>query len=79
MQDIWNIINEIGKFISTIWNFIQKIIDWLIEAVNYLILAVDTAYDFISDFPDWLKYYAIATITICIIYTILGWAGGNSE
>ena len=79
MQSIWDILNSIGETISTIWEYIQTIFEWVGMAIDYIIQIINLAYDFIDSFPSWLKAFAIATICICTIYTILGWAGGNSE
>ena len=55
----------------------MSLIDNLILLVKYLGIAVKMCYDCIAMLPEWLQAFAFLTITISVLYMILGRQGGK--
>lgn len=49
----------------------------LLNLIKYLGQAMSIAFSFISTFPEWLQTFAIITISISILYMVLGRKGGS--
>lgn len=76
MKAIISGIKGIVDFISLIIDLVVSLVRSLINLTTYLSQALVISFDFISTFPDWLKTFALITISISILYIILGRNGG---
>ncbi len=61
---------------NTLFSLIIGFVKSIINLFKYLTQALVISFDFISTFPDWLKSFAVITISISILYIILGRKGG---
>lgn len=76
------IIDTLSNFIDIIkmfFNIIMSIFKTLGMVLRYLLTIVELAFDSILLLPDWLKAFAIVTISISIAYFLIGRSGGKSE
>lgn len=79
MKGILNGFKWIITFIKLIYNFFINIIKGVITAFRYLITIVQLAFTTIATLPDWLIGFAIITISICVLYFIIGRNLGKSD
>lgn len=78
-------VKSIGKAIKTIVNFITTCFDLImsfVRQIGYLLTTLSKVANICKDtilyLPDWLKLFATLTITISILYLILGRNQGDS-
>ena len=85
-----NILQDIGSAIDGIFDFLEGIHDFfadiakgilsffvdLANAIDYIWKAKAILLDFMNSLPNWLFVFAIATVSILILYKILGRSGG---
>ena len=77
MQFIIDFIDFFVNIIETIWSFFMSLVENLILLVKYLGIAVRMCYDCIAMLPSWLQAFAFLTITVSVLYMILGRQGGK--
>lgn len=71
--------NDLINFIQLIFKFIGNLIQQLLYLFKYLGRAISISLDFILTFPPWLGIFATITISVCVLYIILGRrSGGNN-
>lgn len=71
---VFNFFATIGDLIGYVVHFFQE----LLKLIDYLWKAKDILVDFIASLPQWLSVFAIATITVLILYQLVGRNGGAS-
>lgn len=65
--------------IKMIFSIIMSIFKTLGMVLRYLLTIVELAFDSILLLPEWLKAFAVVTISISIAYFLIGRSGGKSE
>lgn len=76
------IINGISTLINTIkmiFSMIMSIISTIVMVFKYLLEIVNLAYVTIATLPDWIKAFALITISISIAYFLIGRETGKSD
>lgn len=83
LQDIGNAIDGIFDFLEGIFNFVDDVAHFILDffkdlynALDYLWKAKSILIDFMNSLPNWLFAFAIATVSILILYKIIGRSGG---
>lgn len=71
---VFNFFSTIGDLIGYVIHFFQE----LLNLIGYLWKAKDILFDFIGSLPSWLSVFAIATVTVLILYQLVGRNGGAS-
>lgn len=79
MSGIINSFKWIINFFKTIFSIISTIFETIATAFNYMITIVQLSFTTIATLPTWLKAFAIITISISIVYFIIGRDTGKSE
>lgn len=79
MRGIIDTLSNFIDIIKMIFNIIMSIFKTLGMVLRYLLTIVELAFDSILLLPDWLKAFAIVTISISIAYFLIGRSGGKSE
>lgn len=80
MQYIINFIDWITNTITSLWDLLVGLIENLILLVEYIGIAAELAFNIIGTLPDWLQAFGFITITVSILYMILGRnTGGTKE
>lgn len=79
MKGILNGITSIIDVFKMIFSIIMSIFKTLGMVLKYLVTIVELAFNSILTFPDWLKAFALITISISIAYFLIGRSGGKSE
>lgn len=79
MKYIINCFDFLINFIRTIYDIICNFFESTILLMKYIALVSDLAFDFILALPNWLQSFATITITISILYLILGRRTGGSH
>lgn len=71
--------NDLINFIQTCFKLIGDFLSQLVNFFKYLLQAFNMAFGLISSLPSWLQIFATATLTILLLYKILGrQAGGDN-
>lgn len=71
--------NWLINFINQIWDFITDSIERLILLVKYVGLASEVAFNMVFSMPSWLQTFGMITITVSIIYIVLGRQTGGKK
>lgn len=79
MKGIINTLTNFIDIIKMIFNIIMSIFKTLGMVFKYLLTIVELAFESIVLLPDWLKAFAVVTISISIAYFLIGRSGGKSE
>lgn len=79
MRGIIDTLSNFIDIIKMIFNIIMSIFKTLGMVFRYLLTIVELAFDSIFLLPDWLKAFALVTISISIAYFLIGRSGGKSE
>lgn len=72
----------IDFFVSTItslWNFFTGLIENFILFFKYLVAVLIVCTDLITEIPQWLQMFAIITLTVSILYLLLGRSTGGQK
>ena len=65
--------------IKMFFSIIMSIFKTLGMVLRYLLTIVELAFDSILLLPEWLKAFAVVTISVSIAYFLIGRSGGKSE
>lgn len=65
--------------IKMLFGFISSVLNTIVLVFRYLITIIDLAFDTILTFPDWIKAFAVITISISIGYFLIGRNVGKSD
>ena len=79
MKGIINAFQAIIDFFKMIFDIVMGFFETLAMVFRYLITIVDLAFDTIMTFPDWIKAFAVITVSISIAYILIGRNAGKSE
>lgn len=79
MQGILNAFDFIISTIKSVWAFFMGIVENTILLVKYITKALILADECIAQMPIWLQIFAIVSISVAILYLILGREGGKSN
>jgi len=79
MKGIINAFSTIINFFKMIFDIIMSIFETLAMVFRYLITIVDITFDTILTLPEWLKAFAIITVSISIAYFLIGRNPGKSD
>lgn len=77
MQFILDFIDFLHSLITGLWSFFMALIEHLLLFVKYVGLALNIAYQCIASLPSWLQAFAFLTITVTVLYLLLGREGGK--
>lgn len=67
------------NFLKDLYEFLMTMISGLILAFKYLFKMMQMALDIILDLPDWLQAFGIITISITVMYFVIGRNAGKTE
>lgn len=68
--------NDLINFIQTIFKILGNLLQQIVYLFKYLTQAITVSSSFISTLPNWLAVFATVTISISVLYMILGRKGG---
>lgn len=69
----------IANFFLQIWDFITDIFERMFLQIKYLALAAELAFNLVASMPSWLQTFGAITITVSIVYIILGRQTGGKK
>lgn len=78
MKWLIDAISWIVNLFKTIWSFFLGLIDNLIMLVGYIGDALRLAYNMVDSLPAWLKVFALLTLSVTVLYLVLGRNTGGS-
>lgn len=78
MKYIVNCFKTLIDIISLLFDIIMGFFSSLALAFNYLLKTINLAFSIIDTLPDWLKAFAIITISISIVFFIIGRTAGKN-
>lgn len=67
------------EFVKTAWNFVQTIVEGIAQAFTILGRIITLTTQTILTLPSWIQAFMLITITITIIYFIIGRQTGKSD
>lgn len=79
MKWLIDAISWIVNLFKTIWSFFLGLIDNLIMLVGYIGDALRLAYNMVDSLPAWLKVFAFLTLSVTVLYLVLGRNTGGSQ
>ena len=66
--------------ISSVWNFFQSVIENFLLFFKYISAVLVMCFNLIAQMPVWLQVFGTITITVSILYLLLGrTTGGQKE
>ena len=68
--------NDLINFIQTIFNIIVNLLQQIVYFFKYITQALTISTSFITTLPSWLGVFATITVTVSVLYIILGRKGG---
>lgn len=78
MGFIIDFIEFIGSTIQSVWSFFTGSVRNLLNLIKYLGIAFKFCVDFIGTLPDFVQAFAMMTITVIVLYQVLGRDKGGS-
>lgn len=79
MEAITEAIENLIEFIETLWNLISHILSGITVAFDILGRIVTMAVEFILTTPAYIQSFMLVTITISVVYFIIGRSTGKSD
>lgn len=79
MRGILNALDFILSTIKSVWDFFIGLVENLILLVKYIGKALVLAGQCIAEMPTWLQVFATLTVSVSVLYLILGRQGGKSD
>lgn len=79
MKGIINGFKWLINFFKTIFGLVNTIINTIISVFTYLITIVRLAFNTLYTLPGWVLAFGVITISISIIYFIMGRDTGKSD
>ena len=79
MKGVINSFKWLINFFKTIFSLISSIFKTIATAFEYLITIVQLVITTIATLPEWVKAFALITLSISIIYFIIGRQTGKSD
>lgn len=68
--------NDLINFIQTIFRILTNLLEQIVYLFKYIAQALTISVSFIATLPSWLAVFASVTVTVSILYVILGRKGG---
>lgn len=65
--------------ITQIWEFFMSMLSGIMLAFRYLFVIMELAIQTIGNLPDWLQAFGIITISITVMYFVIGREAGKSD
>lgn len=79
MKGIINLLKFIANIVGAISGTLLATIKFTGVAIKYITQGFNLAMNMIVMMPNWIQFAMIATITISVIYTVLGRTKGKSD
>ena len=79
MESITDAIENLIEFIELLWDFIGNIISGITVAFDILGRIVTLAIEFILTTPSYIQAFMLVTITISVVYFVIGRETGKSD
>ncbi len=79
MAFITEFIDMFVSTLSTIWNFFIGLLENFILFFKYLFVVSDLSNEIINSMPSWLQTFGFITLTVSILYLILGRSTGGQK
>lgn len=79
MKGIINAFSTLINMIKMLFNIVTSIFSTIGMAFRYLITILNLAFTAVATLPDWLKAFALITISITTAYFIIGRNAGKSD
>lgn len=79
MTGILNAFSTIINFFKLIFSMVMSIFKTIAMVFRYLLTIVNLAFDSILLLPEWIKAFAVITLSLSIAYFLIGRSGGKSE
>lgn len=79
VRAIGKAVKSIVNFIGTAFDLIKSFVHQLGLLLTALVKVTNIVKDTILYLPDWLRVFATLTLTICIVYLILGRNKGGAD
>ncbi len=79
MSEILNFFDWFTDVVKSVFDYFTDFLDNLMNLFEYLGQAVELTGSLIAAFPPWLQIFGTITITVSVIYIILGRSSGGKK
>lgn len=79
MQAIIDFIDFIVSTVKSVWDFFIGMVTNIGTMIKYLGIALNICTSAIGSMPGWIQAFGTLTITICILFVILGRDTGGKK
>lgn len=79
MQAIIDFIDFIVSTVTSVWDFFVGLLTNIGTMIKYLGIAMKICTSAIGSMPGWIQAFGTLTITICILFVILGRDTGGKK
>lgn len=79
MKGLINLLKFIATIIGTFYGALVAIIKYTGVAIRYITQAFNLAMNMVVEMPNWIQFAMLVTITISVVYQVLGRNVGKSD
>lgn len=69
--------NDLINFIVTVFKVLGNLLQQIVYLIKYVLQAVNISTSFIATLPAWLSVFATITVSISVLYILLGRSTGS--
>lgn len=77
MNYIISFFDWITNVIMSIWDFFVNFLESMILLFQYLGVALSNAFNLVTALPSWLLPFGTVTVTVSVLYVVLGRQAGK--
>lgn len=77
VKSILNGFTNLINFIQTIFKVLSNFLAQIVYLIKYILQAINISFAFIGTLPAWLSVFATITVSISVLYILLGRSTGS--
>lgn len=77
VKSILNGFTNLIDFIATIFKVLGHLLQQIVYLIKYILQAINISVSFIATLPAWLSVFATITVSISVLYILLGRTTGS--
>lgn len=77
VKSILNGFTNLIDFIQTIFKILGNVLQQIVYLIKYILQAINISTSFITTLPAWLSVFATITVSISVLYILLGRSTGS--
>lgn len=77
VKSILNGFTNLIDFIQTVFKILGNVLQQIVYLIKYILQAINISTSFIATLPAWLSVFATITVSISVLYILLGRSTGS--